>query len=153
MALPITIRTRCSEYSAELDENSDMANAFWFSLPYSPAVSMLGDSFYFEIPDMTMEVAGDRSTVFEAGDIAYWPGVNAIVVMFGPTPLSGEDGKPVWKYGLIRIGRIIGDLSGLDRTGDRQKVTFLKRRCTCFPRYATSGHCCQHIHYKRYANP
>ena len=131
MALPITIRTRIADYSAELDESSDMANAFWFSLPFSPAVNMLGDSFYFELPEMTMEVKGERSKVFEKGDIAYWPGVNAIVVMFGPTPLSGEDAKPVWKYGLIRIGRITGDLADLDQMGDRQKVTFFKALRPC----------------------
>lgn len=103
-----------------------MANALWFSLPLSSAINMLGDSFYFELPDQTVEVTGEREKVFEKGDIAYWPGVNALVVMFGPTPLSGEDGKPVWKYGLIRIGRVIDDCTSMQDAGDRQKVTFVR---------------------------
>jgi len=124
--LPIRIRTRTSEYAAELDEGLDMANALWFSLPLGSTINMLGDSFFFELPELTIEVTGEKQTVFEKGDIAYWPGVNALVVMFGPTPLSGEDAKPVWKYGLIKIGHVVDDCSSMEDAGDRQKVTFLR---------------------------
>lgn len=124
--MDILIRTRNGEYPASLDETLDMANALWFSLPLSTPINMLGDSFFFELPQWTVEVTGEKQKVFEAGDIAYWPGVHALVVMFGPTPLSGEDGKPVWKYGLIKIGHLNGEFGSLSEAGDRQEVTFLR---------------------------
>ena len=124
--LDIKIRTRNGEYAAELDETLDMANALWFSLPLTSTINMLGDSFFFELPEVTVEVTGEKQTVFEVGDIAYWPGVHALVVMFGPTPLSGEDGKPVWMKGLIRIGHVKDDCASMENAGDRQKVTFLR---------------------------
>lgn len=124
--MDILIRTRNGEYKAALDDSLDMANALWFSLPLSMPVNMLGDSFFFELPEWTVEITGEKRKIFECGDIAYWPGVHALVVMFGPTPLSGEDGKPVWKYGLIKIGHISGDCSSLSEAGDRQEVTLLR---------------------------
>lgn len=124
--LKMKIRTRNGEYLAELDDGSDISNAVWFSLPYSSDINMLGDSIYFELPEMTIDVKGERKNVFEQGDIAYWPGVNAIVIMFGPTPLSGEDGKPVTKHKCIKFGHIVGECSSMEDAGDRQKITLLK---------------------------
>ena len=40
-------------------------------------------------------------------------------------PLSGEDGKPVAPYPVIKIGRMAGDCTGLDSAGDRQRLTLL----------------------------
>ena len=125
--LDIRIRTRNSEFDGELDDSTDMALALWFALPLTSTINMLGDSFFFELPEFTVQVEGERQKEFHKGDIAYWPGVNALVVMFGPTPLSGEDGEPVWSYGLIKIGHLKGDdLSALSDAGDRQKVTILQ---------------------------
>ena len=66
-----------------------------------------------------------RTTELEVGDIAYWPGPGAFCIFYGPTPLSGEEGKPVAPYPVIRIGRMVGDCSGLDSAGDRQRLTLL----------------------------
>ncbi len=38
-------------------------------------------------------------------------------------PSQREDGKPVHKYKCIKLGRIIGDCSSLEGTGDRQNIT------------------------------
>ncbi len=119
--LKMMIRTRSGDYLAEL-EDSDISTAVWFSAkPFKTSVNELGDAIYFEMPLDVPEV-GERKTVFEIGDIAWWPGVNALVIFYGATPLSGPDGKPVWKYGCIKIGKIVGDCSSLEGTGDRQTI-------------------------------
>jgi hypothetical protein len=95
----IRIRARSGEYIAELDE-SDVSNAVWLSLPFTARLNMLGCQIYFETPT-DVGSGGGTETVFEAGDIAYWPGAKALCVFFGPTPLSGEDGKPVSRYPMV----------------------------------------------------
>lgn len=120
--LKLKIRTRSGEYHAELDD-SDISTAVWFSAnPFSAQVNELGDSLFFEMPLDVIE-DGERQNIFEVGDIAWWPGVKALCIFYGPTPLSGEDGKPVSKYKCIKIGKVIGDCSSLEETGDRQKIT------------------------------
>ena len=120
--LKLKIRTRSGEYHAELDD-SDLSNAVWFSaIPFTTQVNELGCSLYFEMP-LDVPENGERQTKFEVGDIAWWPGVGALCIFYGPTPLSGEDGKPVHKYKCIKLGRIIGDCSSLEGTGDRQNIT------------------------------
>ena len=124
--LNVRLITRNADFDAVLDDHNGLALALWFALPLGSPINMLGDSFFFELPPMTLTVEGEREKTFEKGDIAYWPGVHALVVMFGPTPLSGEDGRPVWSYGLIKIGHLTGEFDGLSEAGDRQKVTFVQ---------------------------
>lgn len=118
----IVIRTRTGVFEAELD-TSDISNEIWLALPFSNYTNMLGDEIYFEFPlDSRMPEEG-RVTVLEKGDIAYWPKVGAFCIFFGPTPLSGEDGKPVSKFPVIKIGKLKGDYSDLENAGDRQRIT------------------------------
>lgn len=118
----LVIRTRNGTYEAELD-GSDISNEIWLSLPFSNYVNMLGDEIYFCFPlDSAMPKEG-LVTVLDKGDIAYWPKVGALCIFFGPTPLSGPDGRPVSRYPVLKIGRLKGDLEGLDSAGDRQKIT------------------------------
>ena len=120
--LNISIRTRNADIQAELDD-SDISNAIWFALPFRNTINMLGDEIYFEFPlDSRMPEEG-RVTVLEKGDIAYWPKVGAFCIFFGPTPLSGEDGKPVSRYPVIKIGKLKGEFDDLEFAGDRQKIT------------------------------
>ncbi len=120
--LKLKIRTRSGDYHAELDD-SDLSNAVWLSAkPFTAQVNELGCSIFFEMP-LDVEEEGERQTKFEVGDIAWWPGVGALCIFYGPTPLSGEDGKPVHKYKCIKLARIIGDCSALEGTGDRQNIT------------------------------
>ncbi|MCQ2079269.1 MAG: AfsR family transcriptional regulator [archaeon] len=120
--LKMLIRTRSGEYHAELDD-SDISTAVWFTANHFTAqINELGDSMFFEMP-LDVKEDGERQNVFDIGDIAWWPGVSALCIFYGPTPLSGEDGKPVSKFKCIKIGRIIGDCSTLGETGDRQRIT------------------------------
>ena len=124
MVSRITVRTRNGEYPGELDD-SDISNAIWLSNRLTVEINMLGGMMYGELPlDVILPKEG-RTTKLETGDIAYWPGPGAFCIFFGPTPLSGEDGQPVAPYPVIRIGKMIGDCSGLEDAGDRQKITIL----------------------------
>ena len=124
MASKITVRTRNGEYPGELD-GSDISNAIWLSNRLTVEINMLGGMMYGELPlDVILPKEG-RTTKLETGDIAYWPGPGAFCIFFGPTPLSGEDGQPVAPSPVIKIGKMIGDCSGLEDAGDRQKITIL----------------------------
>lgn len=124
MASRITVRTRCGEFPGELD-GSDISNAIWLSNRLTFDINMLGGMMYGELPlDVILPKEG-RTTQLETGDIAYWPGPGAFCIFFGPTPLSGEDGQPVAPFPVIKIGKMIGDCSGLEDAGDRQKITVL----------------------------
>ena len=118
----IKIRTRNDEFVAELDD-SDISNAIWLGTPIKLDINMLGSMIYCELPLNVILPKEGRKTVFEKGEIAYWPGPGAFTIFFGPTPLSGEDGKPVSPYPMIPIGKIIGECSGLEEAGDRQRLT------------------------------
>lgn len=124
MASRITVRTRCGKFPGELD-GSDISNAIWLSNRLTFDINMLGGMMYGELPlDVILPKEG-RTTQLETGDIAYWPGPGAFCIFFGATPLSGDDGQPVAPYPVIKIGKMIGDCSGLEDAGDRQKVTIL----------------------------
>ncbi|MBQ7701894.1 MAG: AfsR family transcriptional regulator [Candidatus Methanomethylophilaceae archaeon] len=123
--LNISIRTRNADIQAELDD-SDISNAIWFALPFRNTINMLGDEIYFEFPLNDVEMKGEQVTVLDVGDIAYWPKVGALCLFFGPTPLSGEDGRPVSRYPVIKIGKMKGDCSVLEEAGDRQRI-FIER--------------------------
>jgi hypothetical protein len=120
----IRIRTRTGEYLAELD-NSDISNAVWLSLPFTAKINMLGSQIYFEMP-VTYAEPETLVTKLEVGDIAYWPKVGALCIFFGPTPLSGDDGSPVSRYPVTKIGRIIDDCSSMESAGDRQPIMLEK---------------------------
>ncbi len=120
----MTVRTRAGDFPAELDD-SDVSNAIWLSLPLSMETNMLGGMIYCECPLSAILPKEGRTTRLETGDIAYWPGPGAFCIFYGPTPLSGEDGEPVAPYPVIRIGRMVGDCSELENSGDRQRLTLL----------------------------
>ena len=125
--LGLLIRTRSGDYPAELDE-SDISSAIWFlsSPEFSAETNQVSGLYYFGLP-LDPLVQGERKTVFDAGDICWWPEAAAMVIFYGPTPLSGEDGKPVWKFPLIKIGRLTGDFSDMDDAGDRQRITLIQK--------------------------
>jgi hypothetical protein len=115
----LIIRTRNDEVVAELDD-SDISNTIWLSCPHKLDINMLGSMIYCELPLDVILPKENRTTELETGDVAYWPGPGAFCIFFGPTPLSGEDRKPVAPYPVIKIGKLIGDYSGLEEAGDRQ---------------------------------
>lgn len=120
----IIIRTRNGEFQGELDD-SDISNTIWLSSPITVETNMLGGMVYCELPlDSIMPKEG-RTTELESGDIAYWPGPGAFCIFFGPTPLSGEDRKPVAPFPVIKIGKMTGDCAALENAGDRQRLTII----------------------------
>lgn len=120
----VIVRTKCGEFTGDLD-GSDISNAIWLSNSISFDINMLGGMLYGELPLDAILPKEGRTTQMEVGDIAYWPGPGAFCIFFGPTPLSGEDGKPVAPFPVIKIGKMIGDCSGLENAGDRQRITIL----------------------------
>ncbi|MCL2509582.1 MAG: cyclophilin-like fold protein [Methanomassiliicoccaceae archaeon] len=117
----IRIRTMNGTYLAELD-GSDISNAIWLSLPFKATINMMGGEIYFEMP-VDYPEHGTTVKKLEVGDIAYWPGVGAFCIFFGPTPLSGKDGLPVSRYQVVKIGKVIDDCSSMEFAGDRQPIT------------------------------
>lgn len=118
----ILVRTRAGEYAGELDD-SDISNTIWLSAPLAMETNMLGGMMYCELPLDSILPKEGRTTQLETGDIAYWPGPGAFCIFFGPTPLSGEDRQPVAPFPVIKIGKMIGDCSGLENAGDRQRIS------------------------------
>lgn len=117
----LTVRARSGTFRAELD-GSDISNAIWLSLPLELQTNMLGGMVYCDCPLYAVMPKEGRTTVLEKGDIAYWPGPGALCFFCGPTPLSGEDGRPVAPYPVIKIGRFVGDCSEMENAGDRQRL-------------------------------
>ncbi|MGE4275015.1 MAG: cyclophilin-like fold protein [Candidatus Methanomethylophilaceae archaeon] len=111
----ISIRTRAGTFLAEMDR-SDLTDELWLSLPFEGKLNMLGKQIYFELP-LSTTVMGDQKTL-EEGDVAYWPEAQALCLFFGPTPLSQDDGRPVSRYPVKRIGHLLGDYQALERSGD-----------------------------------
>lgn len=117
------IRTRGGEFDAELDD-SPLSDEIWLSLPFETSLNMWGDEIYFEMPVHT-KVKGEIKTL-DVGDIAFWPEARAICLFFGPTPLSSENGKPISAYPVKKFGRLIGEFSALERSGDGTKILLEK---------------------------
>ena len=117
----IIIRTRTANFEAQLDD-SDISNAIWLDSPHKLDINMLGSMIYCDMPLKVVLPKEGRTDEMEIGDIAYWPGPGAFCIFFGPTPLSGEDGKPVAPYPMIKIGKVIGDCSEMENAGDRQRL-------------------------------
>ena len=122
----IVIRTRNDSFTGTLDDSA-LSDAIWLSLPFHATTNMLGSEIYFEFPLTDIDISGEEATVLDAGDIAYLPRAHALCLFFGPTPLSGDDGRPVSKYPVIKIGRIDGDCSSMEDAGDRQRITIEQR--------------------------
>ncbi len=118
----IIIRSRTAQFVAELDD-SDISNAIWLSCPHRLDINMLGGMIYCELPLKVILPKENRVTELEKGDVAYWPGPGAFCIFYGSTPLSGEDGKPVAPYPVIKIGKIVGECDELEDAGDRQRLT------------------------------
>ena len=117
----IIIRTRTANFEAQLDD-SDISNAIWLDSPHKLDINMLGSMIYCDMPLKVVLPKEGRTEDMEVGDIAYWPGPGAFCIFFGPTPLSGENGKPVAPYPMIKIGKVIGDCSEMENAGDRQRL-------------------------------
>ncbi len=116
----INIRTKSGIFEAELDD-SDISNTIWLTTPHTADTNMLGNEIYFELP-LDCKIEGEEITELENGDVAYWPKAKALCIFFGATPLSGENGNPVSPYPVIKIGKLLGEYSELENSGDRCRI-------------------------------
>jgi len=117
MSKKILIRSGVIEMSAELND-SQSAEALFYSLPLSGRANIWGDEIYFQVP-VTRELDSTAADLVHAGDLGYWPPGRAFCIFFGPTPISRNDEiRPASAVNVI--GKVIGDARAfkLVRDGD-----------------------------------
>ncbi|MFQ5852677.1 MAG: cyclophilin-like fold protein [Candidatus Binatia bacterium] len=83
------------------------------ALPLKSSFRPWGDEIYFRVP-FECETESGATQNMEVGDIAYWPGGQAVAIFFGPTPMS-KGGEPVAYEKVNRLGKIVGDATALKR--------------------------------------
>ncbi|MFQ6066889.1 MAG: cyclophilin-like fold protein [bacterium] len=99
--------------------NSPMAEALVEALPIEASASRWGDEIYFAVP--LKPTAGEKKTVVDKGDIAFWPPGRAFCIFFGPTPVSkGAEIRPASE--VILLGKIESDPEGFKNIKDRDPV-------------------------------
>jgi len=103
--------------------NSPMASAFWEALPIRGRANRWGDEIYFRIP-VTL-APGEKRSVVEEGDIAFWPSGSAFCLFFGPTPVSTEkEIRPASE--VILLGKVKGDLEPFKSVREGDEVLIEK---------------------------
>jgi len=103
--------------------NSPMAESLWSSLPIQGKANRWGDEIYFSIP--VKEARGERKSVVEKGDVAFWPPGKAFCIFFGPTPISTEEEiRPASE--VILLGKVEGDLTEFKKVKDGEIVQLQK---------------------------
>ena len=121
----IQINSGSLRIEAELDDSPAGARIVK-ALPIQAVANTWGDEVYF---DSGVSLKADRSAreVMEVGEIAYWPPGKAICLFFGPTPVSGPDGKPRAASPVVPVGRVLGPPAALKsiRDGGQISITML----------------------------
>ena len=99
--------------------NSPMAEALVEALPMEASASRWGDEIYFAVS--LKQAAGEKKTVVDKGDIAFWPPGSAFCIFFGPTPVSkGTEIRPASE--VILLGKLESDPEGFKEVKDRDPV-------------------------------
>ncbi len=89
--------------------SSATAQKIYDSLPITGRGNTWGGEIYFS-SQVTSPPEKDARDVLEAGEITYWPPLQAICLFYGPTPASR--GSEIRAAGPVNIvGRIMDDLS------------------------------------------
>lgn len=110
------------EREARLND-SPMAQSFWKTLPVRGQANKWGDEIYFRIPAPIAE--GEKKSVVEKGDIAFWPSGSAFCFFFGPTPMSkGDEIRPASE--VILLGKVEGELDSFKSVKDGEEVLIEK---------------------------
>ena len=99
------------EMYAELYE-TETARKVFDSLPIKARGSTWGEEIYFSTDIVAPEE--DAVEVVDAGDVAYWPPMQAICFFYGPTPAS--QGDEIRAAGPVNvIGKIKNDITHLKK--------------------------------------
>lgn len=99
-----------TQLSAELNETKTAARIY-VALPLEGRGRTWGEEIYFPTP---VEASLDENAreVLEAGELGYWPPMQAFCIFYGPTPASR--GNEIRAAGPVNVfGKIRGDLASL----------------------------------------
>jgi hypothetical protein len=123
MGQEIVIQAGGKSFKGELND-SVTGKAIYGSLPIWVNGQRWGGEIYFGI-GVSCELEEGSRDMIEEGELAYWPPGQAFCIFFGPTPAS--DGDEIRAASAVNIvGRITGDLSGLQDVPDGAEVLIEK---------------------------
>lgn len=123
MAENILIKAGGKSFEAELND-SVTGKAILDAIPIRANGQRWGGEIYFSI-GMSFELEDGSREVMEEGELVYWPPGQAFCIFFGPTPAS--KGNEIRAASAVNIvGRITGDLSGLQDVPDGAVVSIEK---------------------------
>lgn len=99
------------------------AQKIYEDLPISGNGNTWGEEIYFS--SNVEERLENPKEVLEAGDVAYWPPMQAICLFYGPTPAS--HGDEIRAAGPVNVvGKIKGDFKALKDLKDPLKIIMEK---------------------------
>lgn len=103
---------------------TETAQAIYSALPLKAEGSTWGEEIYFASGIKAPQI--EPKEVLDAGDLAYWPPMQAICIFYGPTPASY--GNEIRAAGPVTVfGKIIkGDLEALKRLDGSVHVSINK---------------------------
>jgi len=116
----ITITSGDVRAEAELNASAT-ATAILEALPIQATANTWGKEVYFDI-GVTCPQADDAKEDMTVGELGYWPVGKAFCIFFGPTPVSGRDGRPRAAGPVNPIGRVIGDATIFAAVGDGERI-------------------------------
>jgi hypothetical protein len=110
--MKIILRIGDKELNASLNESKSAAD-FYDRLPLKISMQRWGDEYYGDC-GLTIDTAEDARAEMEIGELAIWPGGNALCIFFGPTPVSTSD-KPRAISPVNPIGKVEGPVEWLKK--------------------------------------
>ncbi|MDO9535330.1 MAG: cyclophilin-like fold protein [Bacillota bacterium] len=101
------------------------ARRIFEALPLESKGSTWGEEIYFTTP-VEAPIEEDAREVLEAGELGYWPDMQAFCIFYGPTPAS--KGHEIRAAGPVNVfGKIKGDIAPLKNIKGLVNVVVEKR--------------------------
>lgn len=124
MQVEITINGKV-HLSGFLNETST-AQKVYAALPIKGQGRTWGEEIYFT--SAVEALLNNPREVLQAGEIAYWPPIQALCIFFGPTPASlGDEIRAAGPVDVI--GKIEGDLSVLKKLKEPLEIVITRGNC------------------------